>query len=452
MNVKREFQIYAKTHRSGNPGWVVSLGKVNGIRKFEPFATLEEAQHFRAQCMEKDALKHPTVLADLSELHAASMRMAMAKLKPYDASIVEAADYFIKFAKPPKGNITIREAIDLFKNAKKDENASEKYIKDSSRCFFVPFMKAFNDCEMNGVTDAQAYDYIYKNTAWNTITKGTHIRHLRAFYNFVIGKDYATRNPFLKVPFPKDRQNRVRTKIVSVESAKALLEYALAKGYKAECASMALVFFCGVRVTEVSRLTWERITLDGAKPTVEIDIDAAKKNARRINRIPENALHWLRACQSAGNIAPENYEKRMQRLRKKVKVPYPQNAARHSFASYHVALHEDGLRTAFMLGHPSPTLLYSTYRELVTSEAAAKYWEIVPDFVIREREATALAEKQRADTERAEREREEMEEAQSQSNRGIAVKDESGRWCPVMDENAASFSHFEDELEGCGNV
>jgi hypothetical protein len=85
----------------------------------------------------------------------------------------------------------------------------------------------------------------------------------------------------------------------------------------------------------------------------------------------------------------------MQRLRKKAKVNYPQNCARHCFASYHVAFHENGAKTALQLGHPNPTLLYSTYRHLVTMEEAREFWDIVPQFVADQRIAEKEARKRR---------------------------------------------------------
>ena len=59
-------------------------------------------------------------------------------------------------------------------------------------------------------------------------------------------------------------------------------------------------------------------------------------------------------------------------------VRYPQNTARHCFASHHIAYNRDATQTAFLLGHPSPALLYSTYRQLVSFEDAEKYWNLLP--------------------------------------------------------------------------
>ena len=45
-----------------------------------------------------------------------------------------------------------------------------------------------------------------------------------------------------------------------------------------------------------------------------------------------------------------------------------------------MARFEDGIKTAFLLGHDNPTLLYNTYKALVTKEEAKRYWKITPDY------------------------------------------------------------------------
>src|SRR5436853_2254954 len=118
MRVKTDFQIYQKTHRSGNIGWVVSLGRVKGKRKFRSFRSREEAQAFRAKCLANAALNNPVVLSDMSELGRAEVRLAIEKLKPYEANINDAVTFFLKHAMPAKGKITIQEAMDVFRESK----------------------------------------------------------------------------------------------------------------------------------------------------------------------------------------------------------------------------------------------------------------------------------------------------------------------------------------------
>ena len=57
---------------------------------------------------------------------------------------------------------------------------------------------------------------------------------------------------------------------------------------------------------------------------------------------------------------------------------WPNNGLRHSFASYRLAAIHDAPRVAVELGHTSPQMLYSTYRELVLPEEADRYWKIGP--------------------------------------------------------------------------
>jgi hypothetical protein len=54
------------------------------------------------------------------------------------------------------------------------------------------------------------------------------------------------------------------------------------------------------------------------------------------------------------------------------------NGLRHSFASYHLALHEDAPKTALQIGHQSPAVLFEHYRELTAPEEALRYWNIRP--------------------------------------------------------------------------
>jgi len=394
MRLKTEFQIYEKTHRSGNKGWVVSLGVINGKRKFRSCSTLDEAQGVKAECEEKQALKNPVALSDLDELGRAAVRHALEKLKPYDATITEAVDFFVKFAKPPKGKITIQEAMDLFQKEKTTQGLSRSYLANSRRCFFTPFRDAFKNSLVNEITPTKAHRYIYGKGSWNGTTKNSHLRHLRALYSFAMKKGYVTIDPFASVPFVKDKADKITDKVLPVDDAKTLLQFALDRGRKAACASMSLIFFCGIRVEEVTRVSWENIDLDSEKPTV--DLKQGKNGKRRVNAIPENAVHWLRACHcNSGLVAPSNYTKAMQRLRRVAKVPYKQNAARHSFASYHIALWEDATKTAIMLGHPNAALLYSTYRQQVKQSDAERYWNIIPKKIEEMRDKQKAYEKQK---------------------------------------------------------
>jgi integrase len=80
-----------------------------------------------------------------------------------------------------------------------------------------------------------------------------------------------------------------------------------------------------------------------------------------------------------GRVVPDRYRGKFERLRKAAGLTrWPNNGLRHSFASYRLAAIHDAPRVASELGHTSPQMLYSTYREVVIPEEAERYWKITP--------------------------------------------------------------------------
>jgi integrase len=81
----------------------------------------------------------------------------------------------------------------------------------------------------------------------------------------------------------------------------------------------------------------------------------------------------------SGQLVPVNARNKLDVIRKAAGLTHwPKNGLRHSFASYRLAAIQDAPRVAAELGHTSPQMLYSTYRELVLPEEAERYWSITP--------------------------------------------------------------------------
>src|SRR5262249_18754557 len=80
-----------------------------------------------------------------------------------------------------------------------------------------------------------------------------------------------------------------------------------------------------------------------------------------------------------GAVVPSGNRTKLAQTRKAAGLArWPNNGLRHSFASYRLAATQDAPRVASELGHTSPHMLYSTYRELVLPEEAERYWKIAP--------------------------------------------------------------------------
>ena len=57
---------------------------------------------------------------------------------------------------------------------------------------------------------------------------------------------------------------------------------------------------------------------------------------------------------------------------------WPDNALRHSYASYHLAHYKNASELALYLGHADTKVISQHYREVVTKEQAKSYWNIIP--------------------------------------------------------------------------
>ena len=59
-------------------------------------------------------------------------------------------------------------------------------------------------------------------------------------------------------------------------------------------------------------------------------------------------------------------------------MEWPDNALRHSFASYHLAHFKDTKALALEMEHNNENMIFASYRQLVKPKEAERYWNIRP--------------------------------------------------------------------------
>jgi len=145
--------------------------------------------------------------------------------------------------------------------------------------------------------------------------------------------------------------------------------------------ALALSFFGGLRSTSVQRI--ERADIDFEQRGIRFQ-GMSHKTKRRffIQGYPENLWDWLepwRALKELPHWTKSNFIRLRHKIYTEAEVAFPHNAGRHSFCTYHVALHGSADRTATLLTHRgSVSMLYDHYRGNATKAAAEKYFRIVP--------------------------------------------------------------------------
>ena len=97
----------------------------------------------------------------------------------------------------------------------------------------------------------------------------------------------------------------------------------------------------------------------------------------------ENLKEWLLAyTDRSGKLWPRShmeFYRDLETARADAGIgKWPSNALRHSYASYHLAFHQNAAALALQMGHMSQAMIFSNYREVVTKQDAERYWRIEP--------------------------------------------------------------------------
>lgn len=141
---------------------------------------------------------------------------------------------------------------------------------------------------------------------------------------------------------------------------------------------LAIGAFAALRSAEIERLDWSEIDLPGK--LIHVKAENAKRAQRRLVTISANLAAWLapHSQKDGPVISPESVRDKREKTCQAAQIVWPANGLRHSFASYHLAFHNNAAATATELGHTSPAMLHKHYRELVRPDAAALWWQILP--------------------------------------------------------------------------
>src|SRR5205823_6391973 len=109
----------------------------------------------------------------------------------------------------------------------------------------------------------------------------------------------------------------------------------------------------------------------------------AKSARRRFVTIQPNLLLWLTPhTQLSGPVTPAGYRTVLKRARAAAGIcEWPNNALRHSFASYYLAHFKraGAAELALEMGHTNANLVFQHYRQLVKPQNGKQYWSIVPE-------------------------------------------------------------------------
>ena len=145
-------------------------------------------------------------------------------------------------------------------------------------------------------------------------------------------------------------------------------------GCLAKC--FALAYFAGVRPDgELRKLAKREKELINLKTrTIHIPADVSKTKEARQVKISDSLAAWLKALEER-LIVPTNFDRLMKQARKHFQLSHDET--RHSFISYHVALHRSVGDVALQAGN-SESIVKKHYLNLRPQEEGAVFFSIVP--------------------------------------------------------------------------
>lgn len=266
---------------------------------------------------------------------------------------------------PADDTVTVLDAVNLLLVSKAKVGRSDAYLRQLRMCF-ASFARGRSRTPLAAITAGELEGWLDQEGGSARTRKGR-IQYLRLLFAFAQRRGFVASNPALALDVPA--QSVEAPGIHSPAEVRAILEAARAWSPRLTRV-LAIRYFAGLRAAEIARLDEADI---GAE-FITVPAHKAKTRQRRLVTIQPALRAWLAL---GGTLPGQTCEQQIWELSRRTGIPWPRNAPRHSFVSYHLAHFGSAARTALEAGH-SEAMLFAHYRALVTPAHAAEFWSIRP--------------------------------------------------------------------------
>jgi integrase len=208
-----------------------------------------------------------------------------------------------------------------------------------------------------------------ESPGWSPGTARRYVADVRGFLEWCRRREWIHSNPAQDVRIQKPRDVRA-PKIHTPEEVGRILTTAAAVDLDV-CRHLAVRYFAGLRTSEALALS--ECDLRQVVGLLVVPAAVAKTRRRRVVQICPALKAWLALGGTLRGMRPDS----IRRVMRLSGVDCPPNVSRHSWCSYHLALHESAAKTALEAGH-AEAILFAHYRALVSRAAALEYFSLRP--------------------------------------------------------------------------
>ncbi len=317
---------------------------------------------------------HSREAVGLSQRELSDFITGRKKLAEYGDTISEAVKFRVDyFERIRRSGVTVAQLAEEVLAAKQRDGRAPMYLADL-RKRLARFRADFGNRPIASITIEELDNWL-RDLPLSPKSRANFRANIGVLFSYASNRRIIDFNPIVHTAKPKLPDNP--PEIFTVDELNALLE-AASRVAPDVTPMIAVGAFAGLREAEIQRLEWDEVDL--ARGHIEVTAAKAKSARRRIVPIQPNLAAWLQPYSGmTGSVVPVGARRKLARVRKAAKLTrWPNNGLRHSFASYRLAEIHDAPRVSVELGHTSPQMLYSTYRELVLPTEGERYWTILP--------------------------------------------------------------------------
>lgn len=398
--------ITEKLREKAGVSWVTHLvqgWKENGKWQRKQFKDKAAAERFAALkrvSVENHGRGQQMILTPLTEAQAQQAVSAFDRLGEV-YSLSQAVDFFLKNHRPPEYVTTIKNAIKHFIEDKERDGLRPRTLRGIKGTLNA-FADATGDPEIHTVTAQTVETYLRglraadgispaKRKSWNT-----HRNDLSQFFAWSMKADLTTSRPWCFTnPVEAVRifsanqvaEQRPPKATTAPDDLQRMLSVLMRYRGGAFVKIFVLSYFAGIRPTtksakdeggEISKLAKREKELINLKTRkIFIPASISKTKADRQVTISKNLASWLEAY-SKFPIIPkiQNFDDVFSAVRTHFEMK--RDETRHSFISYHVAVHRSIGDAALEAGN-SESMVRKHYLNLHTREEGEAFFSLVPD-------------------------------------------------------------------------
>lgn len=383
--------IRHKADRNGYTFYLVQGWQENGKWQRKQFQDEKKAQRFAALKrveLENQGRAQRMVLSPLTdEQHSEALQAFDTLAGTY--TLAEAVGFFLKHHRPPEFTIRLLDAKALYLDEKERDGLRPRTLQGIGWTLKL-FATATDNPYMHEVTQQQVESFLRGLRAKNGKDKATrrsweiHRGALQGFFAWSNTPDTATNRPFAfsnpaagvrKFTARQVREEQDAKPITtSPEETRRILSVLMRWRKGVLVRPYAFLYFAGIRPAELLRMAGRERELVNLKTrTITIPANVSKTRHERQIAITDNLAAWLNAY--PGEIIPTNFEALNKKARKHFSLSHDEQ--RHSFISYHVALHRSIGDASLQAGN-SEAIVKRHYLNTHTREEGDEFFRTIP--------------------------------------------------------------------------